>query len=41
MIQNNIYLETCNLDKKSQWEIKNVNTKKDLEELNNFVKENL
>ena len=41
MIRNNIELETCNLDKKSQWEIKNVNTKKDLEELNNFVKKNL
>jgi bifunctional N-acetylglucosamine-1-phosphate-uridyltransferase/glucosamine-1-phosphate-acetyltransferase GlmU-like protein len=41
MIKNNIELQTCILDKKSQWEIKNVNTKKDLEELNNFVKNNL
>jgi UDP-N-acetylglucosamine diphosphorylase/glucosamine-1-phosphate N-acetyltransferase len=41
MIKNDIPLEICTLDKKSQWEIKNVNTKKDLEELNNYVKNNL
>lgn len=38
MIKNNIILDTCILDVESQWQIKNVNTKKDLEELNIFVK---
>ena len=38
MIKNNIQLDLYTLDKQSQWEIKNVNTKFDLEELNNFVK---
>jgi bifunctional N-acetylglucosamine-1-phosphate-uridyltransferase/glucosamine-1-phosphate-acetyltransferase GlmU-like protein len=37
MIQNNISIDTYLLDKGFQWEIKNVNTKKDLEELNNFI----
>ena len=37
MIKNNIQLDLYTLDKQSQWEIKNVNTKLDLEELNNFV----
>lgn len=37
MIKNNITIETCLLEKESQWEIKNVNTKKDLQELNNFI----
>jgi bifunctional N-acetylglucosamine-1-phosphate-uridyltransferase/glucosamine-1-phosphate-acetyltransferase GlmU-like protein len=41
MIKNDIPLELYTLDNKSQWEIKNVNTKKDLEELNNFVKKYL
>lgn len=41
MITNNILLDTNILDVNSQWEIKNVNTKKDLEELNNFVKTKL
>lgn len=37
MIQNNIPIDTFELNKDSQYEIKNVNTKKDLEELNNFI----
>jgi bifunctional N-acetylglucosamine-1-phosphate-uridyltransferase/glucosamine-1-phosphate-acetyltransferase GlmU-like protein len=37
MINNNIELEMEVLDKNFQWEIKNVNTKKDLEDLNNFI----
>jgi bifunctional N-acetylglucosamine-1-phosphate-uridyltransferase/glucosamine-1-phosphate-acetyltransferase GlmU-like protein len=37
MIKNNIPIETHILNLASQWEIKNVNTKKDLEELNNFI----
>lgn len=38
MIKNNIELKTSLLEEKSQFQIKNVNTKKDLEELNNFIK---
>lgn len=41
MIQNSIPIETCVLEKNYQWEIKNVNTKNDLEILNNFIKQNL
>ena len=41
MITNNIPIDILTLKKSSQWEIKNVNTKKDLEELNNFVCTNL
>lgn len=37
MIQNDIPIDTFELDKTLQYEIKNVNTKKDLEELNNFI----
>jgi len=37
MISYNIPIETFILEKNSQWEIKNVNTKKDLEELNDFI----
>lgn len=37
MVKSNILIQTQILNKFSQWEIKNVNTKKDLEELNNFV----
>lgn len=37
LIQNNISIETIILPKQQQWEIKNVNTQKDLEELNNFI----
>lgn len=39
MIKNNISVKTHVLDVSLQWEIKNVNTKKDLEELNNFIKQ--
>lgn len=38
MIQNSIPIDTYLLEKHSQWEIKNVNTKKDLEYLNEFMK---
>ena len=38
MIQNLIYIDTHQLEKNSQWEIKNVNTKKDLEYLNEYIK---
>lgn len=41
MIQNNIEIETYELEEDYQWEIKNVNTKKDLEELNNFILNNI
>jgi UDP-N-acetylglucosamine diphosphorylase/glucosamine-1-phosphate N-acetyltransferase len=37
MVKNNIDIETYELEKTSQWEIKNVNTKKDLEELNDYI----
>lgn len=37
MIQNLIPIETFVLEKHCQYEIKNVNTKKDLDELNNFI----
>lgn len=38
MIQNSISIDTHQLEKNSQWEIKNVNTKKDLEYLNEYIK---
>lgn len=38
MICNNIYVDKYILEKNEQYQIKNVNTKKDLEELNNFIK---
>ena len=41
MIKNNIQIDTFELAESNQWEIKNVNTKKDLEELNNFICNNL
>lgn len=41
MIKNNIKISTHLLDINQQWQIKNVNTKNDLEELNNFIKTNL
>ena len=37
MIANNIPIDTFILEKNLQWEIKNVNTKKDLEDLNLFI----
>lgn len=37
MVKNNICIETFELETNKQWEIKNVNTKKDLEELNEFI----
>lgn len=37
MIQNNIKIETFLLEKNNHWEIKNINTKQDLLELNQFV----
>lgn len=37
MVKNNIYITPYILIKCFQWEIKNVNTKKDLKELNNYV----
>lgn len=37
MIKDNIYIDTWKLNIEFQWEIKNVNTKKDLEELNKFI----
>ncbi len=40
MIQHNILINTYLLDNKFQYEIKNVNTQKDLEELNDFIKWN-
>ena len=40
MIEHSIPIETFVLEKNLQYEIKNVNTKKDLEELNNFIKNN-
>jgi bifunctional N-acetylglucosamine-1-phosphate-uridyltransferase/glucosamine-1-phosphate-acetyltransferase GlmU-like protein len=40
MIEHSIHIETFVLEKNLQYEIKNVNTKKDLEELNNFIKNN-
>ena len=40
MIHQSIQIETFILDKSNQWEIKNVNTKKDLNELNNYIKDN-
>ena len=38
MISNDIFIDNYILEKSEQYEIKNVNTKKDLEELNNFIK---
>ena len=38
MIQNFIPIETFILEKNLQYQIKNVNTKKDLDELNNYIK---
>lgn len=38
MIDNNIKIDTYELELESQYQIKNVNTKKDLEELNNYIK---
>ncbi len=38
MIQNSIPIDTFILEKYSQWEIKNINTKKDLEYLNEYIK---
>ena len=38
MIQKSIPIDTYLLEKHSQWEIKNVNTKKDLENLNEYIK---
>jgi len=38
MICNDIYIDKHILKKDEQYQIKNVNTKKDLEELNNFIK---
>lgn len=37
MITHSIQIETFELKKSSQYEIKNVNTKKDLEQLNNYI----
>lgn len=37
MVSSDIPIDAHILNKQSQWEIKNVNTKKDLEDLNNFV----
>lgn len=37
MIQKSIPIDTHKLEKYSQWEIKNVNTKKDLEYLNEYI----
>ena len=37
MIQKSIPIDTHQLEKYSQWEIKNVNTKKDLEYLNEYI----
>ena len=37
MIINNIFVDNYTLEKNDQYQIKNVNTKKDLEELNNFI----
>ena len=37
MIKNNINIDTFELKKEYQFEIKNVNTKKDLEDLNNYI----
>jgi hypothetical protein len=37
MIRDNIQIDNFILEQNSQWEIKNVNTKKDLDELNNFI----
>ena len=38
MIQNSIPIETFLLENNLQYQIKNVNTKKDLDELNNYIK---
>jgi bifunctional N-acetylglucosamine-1-phosphate-uridyltransferase/glucosamine-1-phosphate-acetyltransferase GlmU-like protein len=38
MIEKSILIETFILEKNLQYEIKNINTKKDLEELNNWIK---
>jgi len=38
MIQHLIPIETFVLEKNLQYQIKNVNTKKDLNELNDFIK---
>ena len=38
MIKYSIPIETCVLEKNNQHEIKNVNTKNDLEELNDYIK---
>lgn len=38
MIKNSILVDTHILEKEIQWEIKNVNTKKDLEGLNEYIK---
>lgn len=38
MIEKSIIIDTFVLEKYSQWEIKNVNTKKDLESLNTYIK---
>ena len=38
MISNSIHIETSILKNEYQYEIKNVNTKKDLDELNNYIK---
>jgi len=40
MISNSIHIETSILKNEYQYEIKNVNTKKDLDELNNYIKNN-
>ena len=40
MIQHSIPIETFILEKNRQYEIKNVNTKKDLDELNFYIKNN-
>ena len=37
MIKKNIIINVNILNKKNQWEIKNVNTKNDLQDLNNFI----
>lgn len=41
MVKNNIPIDKFELEKDSQFQIKNVNTKKDLEELNKFIRENI
>lgn len=41
MVKNDIKISTYTLHTNQQWQIKNVNTKNDLEELNNFIKTNL